>query len=392
MFKVITVCLVLFLNLFSKTLDQLIDIALNNSPSLEVINKKITYIETKKEVADNFKNPNLFFNTNTLPSNQAMSQTIIGLSQNIPFYGKRDANKGIYEAKEEETKAKLKDAKAKLVYLVKVEAYKYWEFRELLDVINEYLHITKQAIDLYESYTSIDEANHMGIMKAELSYSELKIAKRDLLSKIYKTLYNLSYLTNSEVLEVDLELKLSKKPSYKELKEKLKNNTSLYVDIKSIQSAKQEFKYIDLQNYPDINLAASYAYRRNFENYFNLGFNLSLPIYGTEDKLSEAAKVAILEKEAKKTDTQIKIENELKAYYEDLNAYYDIYNIIEKEALPQVKHMFELSSSVIATGGDLFKYIDVLFQRLDLKKKSIKAVSSYYKTEAKIYELIGELK
>ncbi len=390
--KILLFFIFLYTSVFSKSLGELISLALDNSPSLEVINKKISFIQTKKEVVDNFKNPKLSFNTNTLPSDQAMSQTVIGISQNIPFYGKRDANKDIYEAKEEETKAKLKDAKAKLVYLVKMEAYRYWEYMELLDVINEYLHITKQAIDLYESYTSIDEANHMGIMKAELSYSELKITKRDLLAKIYKTLYNLSYLTNTDVQDVNLTLKLSKKPSYKELKEKLKNNTSLYVDTKAIQTAKKEFRYIDLQNYPDINLAVSYAFRKNFDNYFNLGFNLSLPIYGTEDKLSEAAKVAVLEKEAKKTDTQIKIENELKAYYEDLNAYYDIYNIIEKEALPQVKHMFELSSSVIATGGDLFKYIDVLFQRLDLKKKSIKAVASYYKTKAKISLLVGELK
>ena len=68
---------------------------------------------------------------------------------------------------------------------------------------------------------------------------------------------------------------------------------------------------------------------------------------------------------------------------------YDIYHIIQEDALPQVAHMFELSTSSISVGSDLFKYIDVLFQKLDLEKKSIAAVYNYNKAHAKIEELQG---
>jgi len=54
--------------------------------------------------------------------------------------------------------------------------------------------------------------------------------------------------------------------------------------------------------------------------------------------------------------------------------------------------MFELSNSSISTGGDLFNYIDVLFDKLSLEKKSINAVGNYNKANAQISQLAGEIK
>ena len=41
--------------------------------------------------------------------------------------------------------------------------------------------------------------------------------------------------------------------------------------------------------------------------------------------------------------------------------------------------------------ADLFKYIDVLFQKLDLEQKSIQAIANYNLAKAKIAQLTGEL-
>ncbi|MDQ7066581.1 MAG: hypothetical protein Q9M40_00435 [Sulfurimonas sp.] len=71
---------------------------------------------------------------------------------------------------------------------------------------------------------------------------------------------------------------------------------------------------------------------------------------------------------------------------------YEIYHIIQDDALPQIAHMFELSNSSISTGGDLFKYIDVLFDKLALEKQSINAVSNYNKANAQISQLAGAIK
>jgi hypothetical protein len=54
--------------------------------------------------------------------------------------------------------------------------------------------------------------------------------------------------------------------------------------------------------------------------------------------------------------------------------------------------MFELSDSSISTGGELFKYIDILTQKLKLEQKSIAAVANYNRSKAKISALSGELR
>jgi len=95
---------------------------------------------------------------------------------------------------------------------------------------------------------------------------------------------------------------------------------------------------------------------------------------------------------SQKEDVKISIDSELKVYFAQMTSAYEIYHIIQDDALPQVAHMFELSNSSISTGSDLFKYIDVLFQKLDLEEKSITAVSNYNRANAKISQLAGDLK
>ena len=78
--------------------------------------------------------------------------------------------------------------------------------------------------------------------------------------------------------------------------------------------------------------------------------------------------------------------------YMQMKSEYEIYHIIHDDALPQIAHMFELSNSSISTGGDLFKYIDILKQKLNLERKIITSIVSYNRANAKISALRGELK
>jgi hypothetical protein len=113
-------------------------------------------------------------------------------------------------------------------------------------------------------------------------------------------------------------------------------------------------------------------------------------MYGTEDYKEEESRALVLSAASQKADTQISVNATLQTYYAQILSAYEIYHIVQDDALPQVAHMFELSNSSIATGSDLFKYIDVLFQKLDLEQKSIKAVANYNLAKAKIAQLKGE--
>jgi outer membrane protein TolC len=374
------------------SLADIIDTSLAKNPSLESINERIQANKYNIAVSNQFANPELLITKNTLDSSQAMSKSVVTLKQKIPFYNKRDTNKKIALAEDALLSEKLYAAKTKLVEKIKSEAYSIWKLGELYTIIDEYVTLTKQNIALYESYTSIDENQHMGIMKAELSLSDLQIQKSVLRKKISSAYARLSYLAAFKIEHLDINIKMGTKPNLLKLQKSLSDNPDVKIKEKELLKQNTKLKMADLNNYPDINLIAGYAIRENFDNYYTFGVGLSLPIYGTEDYKEEEARALALSVASQKADTQISVNAEFESYYAQMLSSYEIYHIIEDDALPQVAHMFELSGSSISIGADLFKYIDVLFQKLDLEQKSIQAVANYNLAKAKIAQLKGEIK
>jgi outer membrane protein TolC len=383
---------ILTTSIYSQTLHSLIDEALSHAPSLEVIKARLEANDQAIEIADQFANPQLLLTTNSLPNDQAMSQSVVTVQQKIPYFSKREKNQNVFIAREAVLQERLHKAQSELVYAIKTEAYQLWQTQELLRITDLYINFTKQNIKLYESYTSIDAAQHMGIMKAELSLSQLRIEKERLQAQAAQIYARLSALATQDVHHLEIDLQMDAKPNKKTMQQLLKNNPDLALRQKEILQQNAKVKLAKINNYPDFTLVAGYAHRQNFENYFNVGFGMTLPIYGTEDAKEQQQKKLLLAKQASKQDTKLQLDGELQAYYVEMVASYNIYHIIQDDALPQVQHMFDLSSSSIATGGDLFKYIDVLFQKLDLEKKSVLAIGAYNQTKAKIEKLQGMIR
>jgi len=384
--------LLLSSSVWALTLEEVISTSLAKNPSLESINARIKANKQSIKIANKFANPELLLTKNTLDSSQAMSQTVLTLKQKVFYWGKRDADEDVTLENEKLLEEKLNAAKVSLVQKIKSEAYTIWELKELYDITEQYITLTKQNITLYESYTTTDSNQHMGVMKAELSLSDLYIQKSLLSSKITSAYARLSYLTAFSVKNLDIALSIGEKPQLNKLQNSLQNNPQLKVQSQTVQKQNANVQKVALSNYPDINLLAGYAYRENFDNYFNVGIGLSLPIYGTEDAKEEKERALLLWASAQKSDTQNSVNSALETYYAQMLVSYDIYHIIQDDALPQVAHMFKLSSASISIGSDLFKYIDVLFSKLDLEKKSIQAVANYKRAQAHISELQGKLK
>ena len=374
------------------TLEEVIQSSLSKNPSLEVIEARLEANKQNIDVANQFTNPEMSLTSNTIDSSQAMSQTVVTIKQKIQYYNKRDSKQEVSLANEELLKEQLNSAKVALVGEIKQEAYTLWELREQKRIINEYIKLTQKNIELFESYTTVTANQHMGIMKAELSLADLSIENSVIDAKIYGVYSRLSYLAATDINSLEIGLTLENKPDLETLKQTILHNPSIAMKEKEIKKQDANVVLTDVNNYPDFNLIAGYAYRENFDNYFNFGLSLALPIYGTEDALEEEAKAVKIALVSQKSDLEISIDSLLKVYYSQMLSAYQTYHIIQDNALPQVAHMFELSSSSIATGGDLFKYIDVLFDKLKLEQKSITAVALYNKNRAKISELAGEIK
>ncbi len=377
--------------LYAVTLDELIQRALDENPTLESLSFRIAANKSNIDLSNQFSNPNISYTQNTIDDAQAMSRKTVTLQQKLPYFGKRDSLKEVAIAQEGVLTENLEQAKVTLVNAIKNQAYTIWERERLYKIICDYEDLTRQNIELFESYTSTQANQHMGIMSAELTLSDLRIQKSVLNAKIYATYANLSYLAAFEVNDIEIKLLVNEMPGRSSLLHGLENNHNLAIKEKEIQKSQALVKTADLNNYPDINILGAYSYRKNFDNYFTFGVGVSLPIYGSEDYQEEEARKLTLSTQSLKEDTKIAITSEFEASYLQMKSAYEIYHIVHDEALPQVEHMFELTSSSIATGGDLFKYIDLLVQKLKLEQQSIIAIANYHKAEVKISALQGEL-
>jgi outer membrane protein TolC len=358
---------------------------------LESIAHRITANKSNIDISTQFSNPVLSYTQNSIDDNQAMSQKTITLQQKLPYFGKRESLKRVALAQEDILNQNLEQAKVRLVNEIKNQAYTIWELERLYKIICDYEDLTKQNIELFESYTSTSTNNHMGIVSAELTLSDLRIQKSTLNAKIYTAYARLSYLASFEVKELELNLLIKDMPSDISLKKGLMNNPEVALKEKEIAKNRAMVKSAELDNYPDVNVLGAYSQRNNFDNYFTFGIGVNLPIYGTEDYKKEEIRKLTLASQSLKEDTKIAVNSEFKSAYLQMKSAYDIYNIVNNQALPQVEHMFELTSSSISTGGDLFKYIDILVQKLKLEQKSIAAVANYNRANAKISALSGEL-
>ncbi|WP_304545932.1 TolC family protein [Sulfurimonas microaerophilic] len=374
---------------YGETLEQLIDTALRNNPSLEMLATKIQANSYAVEQSDHVENPKLLLSTNSLDTNEKMHQTILTLQQKIPFYGKRDAKEGVLKAEGSVLEEQLNFARVELIKKLKIEAYAIWELEALYALNAEYIALTQQNISLYESYASISSAEHMGLMKAELSLSDLKIIQSKLKAQLKVAYAHLSYLCASDVTNLELSLKMGDKSDISKLKAQLRNNPKLLVEEKKLSKQNAALKMVDLTNYPDLTLVVGYSHRDNFDDFFNFGVGLSLPIYGSEDLKVQEQRAHLLAQKNAQTDTQYLIDQELQSYIAQMDSAREIYHIVQEDALPKVEHMFDLSNASVRVGGDLFKYIDVLFTKLSLEKKSIAAIGDYYKAKAKISALAG---
>jgi len=389
--KTFIILFFLVLTLNALNLNGLIQNALDKNPSLEAIQYRIQASKTQTNSSNQFSNPTLSISDNTLSSSVAMNKSTISLSQKISFYGKREALENVALANENILNESLEMARIDLVETLKTQAYRLWELKELYKIIEEYEHITKQNIELFESYTATSDNQHMGIMSAELTLSDLRIQKAVLEAHIQESYAKLSYLAAVEVNDLDISLVVWDLPSKESFQEGLINNKRLTIQEKEIQKNQALIETADLNNYPDVNLLASYAYRENFDNFLTFGIGMSLPIYGTEDNEEEGARALALSANSLKKDITIEVNSEFKTAYAQMKSAYVIYHIVQDEAIPQIDHMFELMNSSISTGGDLFKYIDILVQRLHLEQKSIASVTLYNTSMAKIEALSGEM-
>jgi len=381
------------------TLDAVIEKALKTHVSLQAIEERLNAEDYQISVTRNFANPEIAFSVNDIQldditdrSREPMQTTGVIVKQKFPYFGKRDAATAYSRARKEVTVSTLEAAKVRLVEQIKMTAYSIWEAEEELRIIDQYIQVTRQSIDLNTAYTSTRTSSHMGIMSAELSLSQLKIKRQRYKSRRQALYARLSYLAAQPVEELEIELHVQKPETMAFYLSQLTNNRGYAMESSEAEAAQNRVKVEELSGNVDPALQVGYFYRQAFKDYVNVSLSMALPIYGSESDKSEAARKMALSAASTSRDYMARLKGETEGLYAELEEAYAIYRIIHDESMPQIEHMFDLTSASVQSGQELFVYIDLLKQKLALDEQLIEATLRFNRTEAALEAMIGEMR
>ncbi len=396
--RIILLVLVTVGFLQAQSIQQLITQSLKKHPSLQTIEHRLSLMDERIAISQNFSNPDLSFTINDMHFGDLSSRDLepmqyqsVNFKQKFPWFGKLDARKTYTLAQRSVILDSYDAAKVKLAEEIRMTAYTMKELEERIHILNKYKAVAKQNIDLYTSYASTENKSHTSSMSASLLFSKIKIRSQRYKAVLKTQKARLKYLVQGNVNTVSDRLKIKRPKSLRHYLSKLHNNPRYHMTLSAKEVATANKTIQDLNINPDPYVKVGYFNRTDYPDYASVTVGFSVPLYGTEELESEAARKEVLAATSASLDFESSLKSEIETMHAKLREAYMIYDIIQNESLPQLEHMFELTQSSIQSGGDLFAYTNLLEQKLSLEEERTSIKAEYLRTEAKLRSLTGAI-
>jgi len=382
----------------AQTIEQLIQTAINKHPSLKTIEHRLSAMDEKISLSQNFSNPDVSLTVNDIqfsdPSNRSlepMQFQSVNFKQKFPWFGKLDARKKYTEAQKSVIFNSYKSAKIALAQEIRVTVYTIKELELRIKIVEEYIGVSKQNIALYTSYASTESQSHTNSMNASLLLSKVKIKAANYKSLLKSQKAKLTYLVSKKVKHISSSLHVHKPKSLSYYLSKYANNPNYTMRLSQNDVARTNRDMLALDTTPDPFVQVGYFNRSNYNDYASINIGASIPLYGSEELKTEAARKEMLATASASLDYKYALKSEIKTLYARLVEAYSIYKILNNETLPQLEHMFELTQASIQEGGNLFEYTNLLEQKLNVEEDNVAIKAEFFRIKAKLKSLIGEV-
>jgi len=278
-----------------ENLPTLVSTALASNPELKSSQAKWQMFVNKAKQASALEDPMFMFKLQNLVAREPFSfggsdpQTakVIGISQQLPFWGKRAIRQEIAQFEAESYRWIIEERKLELTRMVKETYYQLWAVDKSLEIIDKNLRIIADFVTIAESKYSVGQGVQQDIFKAGLEKSKMLDMQITLRQQRKSLESNLNYLlyrpgttpvgTFSDFTLPQLTLTaeqlnataLEKRPQIKSLASLVNKGQA------SQRLAQKEF-------YPDFNLSLEYMFREASMNdpgynMFSVGMTFNLP-------------------------------------------------------------------------------------------------------------------
>ena len=184
-----------------ESLPDLLTIALDNNPELKSSDARWKMFANKAKQASALEDPMLMLKLQNVVVRQPTSfnkdlQTakVIGITQQLPFWGKRAIKQELAQYEAESYKWAVEERKLELSRMVKETYYQLWSVDKELEIVNKNLKIISDFVTIAESKYSVGQGVQQDIYKAGLEKSKMLDMQITLRQQRISLEANLNYL------------------------------------------------------------------------------------------------------------------------------------------------------------------------------------------------------
>lgn len=283
----------------SEGLEALLDQALNNNPEIRASGARWQMFVSKVNQAGNLDDPMLMLGVQNLlvrdPVNfrrDSTSAKVIGISQQLPFWGKRELREKMAQAEAESYRFDLEERKLELVRLVKEAWYNLYRLQGSLQITDKKLALLEQLQAAVESRYRAGQGTQAEYLKADIQKYRLAEKRLLLLQQQKKQLTTLNYLLyrpSDTMVTLPAELPLIAISLDEALLKEFAaaDNPRLKGLSAQIEKGKAAHSLARKELFPDFNISFEYMFREPVQgsmgndpgyNMFSLGLSFNLPV------------------------------------------------------------------------------------------------------------------
>ncbi|MGD0843063.1 MAG: TolC family protein [Geobacteraceae bacterium] len=279
----------------NEDLSRLVAVALAQNPELKGSEARWQMFASRVKQARSFDDPMLMLKIQngifTDPFNfrkDPMTQKVIGISQQLPFWGKRELKGEVAEREAESYKWQVEERKLELRRMVAETYYQIYFTDKSLAIVDKNLKILGDFVTLAETKYSVGQGAQQDVFKAQVEQSKLldmritlEQQRKSLQASLNALLYRPAETPVGAIPDFDIKPLIQ---SPEELRDIAYEKRPMLKSLNAlIEKGKAGHKLAEKEFYPDFNVSFEYMQRERFEgssgdDMYSLGLTFNLPV------------------------------------------------------------------------------------------------------------------
>ena len=390
------------------TLDVAITKALAGNPGLGEIKARAEALAAVPEQAGALPDPTVNVGLLNVPTSsfnlhqEDMTMMEMGVSQTIPFPGKRALREKVAEHEAMASAESVEEARLRLTRDVKLNWWRLFYYDRTLKLLNEAEGFFQQLIDIAQANYKVGKGAQQEVMMAQLELSKLKSETLDFLGQRGAESAKLNALLDRDVgtpliIPGETTFKLPELAGAKLQDKSLLARPLFAQHGRMLEAAKAKVELAQSDFYPDFTVGGGYAFRQNTptgqgrSDFASVHLSMNVPIYANhkQAKAVDQRKSELLQEQYALKDEHHKIQAEIEAKAAEYQQTRKKLLLLEHEILPQALQAVNslLSGYQVSQKG----FTDLLRTQLSYFQYQIQYWQALTNTQQLLAELSAEV-